>query len=230
MPCNGPDCTGMCELRENCITKGGNIYQGQCTYCPSGVVFELGRCSKRCGPNQLYINRGCVCAKGFTINGKDCVLDKTCPTGKIWSDDKKGCVCDKGYYGAKCDKCPDGADSSADKSACVCRAADKYYDLYSNQCKSRCEVNQQWSSGKCICIPTHSWWNKVCRKCPDDSDANPTQDSCICKSSTSYYDPGANVCVQCGAGQILNDKKNGCTCPTGFTFDQGSCVPICKVD
>jgi len=85
LPCTGAECAGICELREDCVSKGGNVYQGQCIYCPFGIVFEFGKCSRRCGFNQVYLNRACFCNKGFVLNGKDCVLDKKCPTGKIWN-------------------------------------------------------------------------------------------------------------------------------------------------
>jgi hypothetical protein len=65
-------------LREKCVELGGNIWEAQCIFCPPGIIFEYGRCSRKCGLNQVYINRVCICAKGFTRKGKDCVKDNAC--------------------------------------------------------------------------------------------------------------------------------------------------------
>lgn len=98
LPCTGNECeNNLCMLREDCSKKGGNIFEGQCIFCAPGVVLEYGRCAKKCGANQVYSNRVCICAKGFVRKGKDCVNGKTCGTNQVWSDVQNGCVCAKGF-------------------------------------------------------------------------------------------------------------------------------------
>ena len=97
LACTGNECQGICTLREECAKTGGNIWQGQCIYCAPGVVFEYGLCTRRCGANQIYLNRVCICAKGFTRKDKDCVNAKQCGTNQVWSDTQNGCVCAKDY-------------------------------------------------------------------------------------------------------------------------------------
>lgn len=83
-------------MREECSQKGGNIWEGQCIYCADGIIFEYGQCTKRCGMNQIYLNRVCICATEFTRKGKDCVAEKKCGTNEIWSDALNVCTCNKG--------------------------------------------------------------------------------------------------------------------------------------
>lgn len=53
----------------------GNAYEGQCVFCAPGIVFEYGQCTRRCGANQLYTNRVCVCLSGFVRRGNACVAE-----------------------------------------------------------------------------------------------------------------------------------------------------------
>ena len=59
----------MCLLREDCIERGGNAYEGQCIFCATGIVFEYGLCTRRCRANQVYTQRVCICAPGYTRKG-----------------------------------------------------------------------------------------------------------------------------------------------------------------
>lgn len=65
IPCSGNGCTNNCVLIEECIEKGGNIWQDQCYFCPEGIIFDNGRCSRRCGANQIFFNRVCFCDSGY---------------------------------------------------------------------------------------------------------------------------------------------------------------------
>jgi hypothetical protein len=48
----------------------------------------------------MYMNFVCVCANGFTRQGKDCVNlgNKTCGTNQIYNDSLKSCTCSVGSY------------------------------------------------------------------------------------------------------------------------------------
>jgi hypothetical protein len=75
--CTGCNSTALsvnsCILTEDCINNNGNVINSSCIFCPAGIMFQNGACSKVCGPNQVFNNNGCACMDGFTRDGPNCV-------------------------------------------------------------------------------------------------------------------------------------------------------------
>lgn len=233
MACEGNECAGnTCILRESCVSKNGNIWESKCIFCAPGIVFSNGFCAGKCGANQLYISRACICLKGFTRAGKDCVQieQKKCGTNQVWNEAQKLCVCNSGFFNRnnECIQCPAGSDVTPDGKSCFCNSVDKVYDDKSNTCKNRCYENQRWNINKCECFTNYCYWNQGCRKCPDNAVASADQLVCNCNSDRAYHDPETNVCVECAAGLILNKAKSACVCLDGFALKGGVCAPLCS--
>ena len=214
------------------MAKNGNIWESKCVFCPAGIVFEYGQCTRRCGANQLYLSRACVCLKGFNRVGKDCVqiAQKKCGTNQVWSDLQNKCVCNTGFYNLndECRQCPEGSTVTADGKSCFCTSVDKIYDDKANICKNRCYDNQRWGNNKCECIANYCYWNQGCRKCPDNSVTSADQLACLCNSARAYYDPENNVCFECPVGLFLNAGKSACVCAEGYTLKGSACAPLCS--
>lgn len=180
--------------------------------------------------NQIYLNRVCICATGFTRKGKDCVGEKKCGTNEIWSDSLNACTCNKGCarFIEECKECPTGSEPTSDGKSCVCKDTNTIFDNKTLTCKPRCLANQQWVNNRCQCVVNHCWWNQVCRVCPSNSDVSKDQTTCVCKSTNAFFNAQTNLCVECKANEILNDNSNQCVCKTGFTKVNGVCTVSCK--
>ena len=237
IPCNGAACSNNCILIEECIDQGGNLFQDQCYFCPEGIVFANGRCSRRCGANQIFFNRICFCDTGFVRQGNDCVKDKSCGTNQIWDDQLGKCVCDSSSftYGQRCEKCPANSLPNLAQTTCECINVGQEYNDVQNTCDDKCpEATQVWDTDKCVCIPGYSWWNAACRICPNNADPNPAQTTCICKNPNQVYDASKNACENCQNNASPNAGKTGCVCNNGFALNQNNaCVqvpPVCIIN
>ena len=123
IPCTGQQCNGKsCILLEECNTQGGNFWQGQCFFCPDGIVFELGRCTRKCGANQIYFNRVCFCQDSYVREGVDCIKDRSCGQNQVWSEDENKCICDEISvpWNGGCRQCPANAFPNAYLTGCDC--------------------------------------------------------------------------------------------------------------
>lgn len=131
-------------MREECARLNGNIFESKCLFCPPGIAPEYGACTRKCGANQMYTNRVCVCLKGFTRVGRDCIASKKCGTNQVWSDTQNQCVCNKAsaLVGDLCIECPAGSVSTADGNSCFCNDAGKIFDNKKWTCKNRCNENE----------------------------------------------------------------------------------------
>jgi len=96
----GGQCQNGCVLKEECRKKSGNLWKDQCVFCSTGIVFDKGQCTNTCGPNQVYLNKVCVCASGFVKQGTQCVNvnKRTCGANQIFSQSANRCVCASDSY------------------------------------------------------------------------------------------------------------------------------------
>jgi hypothetical protein len=230
-----------CILIEDCTNNYGNIWQSQCIFCPSGIIFQNGRCSQVCGPNQVYSNLGCNCAIGFTRVGSECIniLQKICGTNQIYNIVQQKCVCSQGSYDQtgklNCYKCVNGSTPGSDGRTCVCSNSSQFWNFNTNLCENRCPTNQQWINNTCTCPNGYSWFNQACRLCPPNSVSTIDQTACSCQNPNSYYSPLSNTCISCNTSnfEVLSYKKSGCTCDNGYFRDVSTskCMknsPQCK--
>lgn len=158
LTCTGNECDSSCILRERCNSLNGNSYEGQCIFCSPGIVFEYGTCTRRCGANQTYVNRVCICNSGYTRQGNNCVLPgpviPTCNRNEI-------------LYNNRCRACPNGA--SPNQNTCVCPQGFSY-DINNNVCNQNvvnCGYGQVWSGSACVCVNGFGRYNGQCIQCPN---------------------------------------------------------------
>lgn len=230
IPCNGEKCGGRngCILLEECNNQFGYFWQGQCYFCPAGILFDNGRCLSRCGANQIYFNRVCYCQTGFTRVGVDCILEKNCGTNEIWSDSLNKCVCklNSMLWNGECRVCPANSFPNPAQTWCDCVDQGKKFNELTNSCESKCNARQVWKTDQCACIQQYSWWNQDCRECPSDSTPNTAQTTCLCTDPFKIYDADTNTCKACGLNFVPDATKTGCICRSGYVLDaQDQCVP-----
>lgn len=123
LTCSGDKCTSPCISKEKCVENGGNVWRDQCLYCPPGIIFEKGTCTRKCRPNWGYVSGVCVCSIGYTRKGDDCVDGKGCGFGSQYSASIGKCICKQGYakrQGGLCVECPAGSSVSSDGQSCMC--------------------------------------------------------------------------------------------------------------
>lgn len=126
----------------------GNIWQGQCIYCPVGVIFENGQCSQKCEANQFYSNSVCNCNQGFARVGRDCVNipNQICGNNQVFSTTLQKCICSTGCYDSNgqlnCLHCSPGSVPDLNGLSCVCTDASQFWNSNSNSCQNRCTTNQ----------------------------------------------------------------------------------------
>ena len=93
IPCASNQCSGSCVLKEECLAKGGNVENGECIYCPPGIIFENGQCSKRCKSSWLFLYGICRCPNGYKLKGKECVNDQGCGSFSRYVESSQKCEC-----------------------------------------------------------------------------------------------------------------------------------------
>jgi hypothetical protein len=75
-----------------------------------------------------------------------------------------------------------------------------------------------------MCVPGYAFNNVgICTMCPYGSQPSSDQSTCVCSSSTQYFNQSSFNCTQCPANSYAN--QSSCVCFPGYIIISGSCAP-----
>lgn len=214
-----PSEKGLCGATECDIPGQVRANDGKCS-CPAGTLLTVpgdvrGCQSARCRADQIllpYLNI-CVCKKGMTPVGEQCVPE--CKPGQIPNADKTGCIC------------IDGAEERPDKSGCDCVHGYKF-DVDSTSCvKESTGENSQELICPRFSILSEDDESKDCF-CKNELHWDYRNRRCACRSVAGLYEPFEDG--SCCESEFMFPKrekhKNSCECVQPLAFDKYDCA--CK--
>ncbi|XP_061188954.1 fibrillin-2-like [Saccostrea echinata] len=165
-----------CNFKEKCVNTGGSY---NCS-CPTGYTLENdGRTCKECN--------------GFTY-GEDCKTPCNCGVGFSSCDNVKGCICDGGWTGEKCD---------IDKDEC---------SAGSPCTKANQECKNTPGSYQCVCAVGYEK-NTTSDECLDVDECKSNPCSQLCTNTLGSYSCGCNPGFRLVATSQCEDIDE-CSAPT----------------
>ncbi len=233
--CKNLDKTKACSLLENLIPVAD---ASGCEYVPptTGDINDIPPELDPCAANPR------LCCAGTWYNG----ACHSCPTGTIWDNTKKTCVCnatcsdgstiDPETCSCSCNKtCPEGSGQVQDDyCACRCPEEKPEWDTSAQRCVNKCsEPKTRWSGTECVC-PTDKPLeiSGGCYSC-DAPRIMTSAGSCQCPPDFPFFWNTSNACTKCTEDNVETHKAaceiggpDSDTGPAG-TFNASKCMCVC---